>query len=60
MFVGTIALVNLVCFLRNVHQVNIAVVKIADVLDRVLENRVKIVTTVHQANLVVVLMEHVP
>ena len=60
MFVGTIALVNLVCFLRNVHQVNIAVVKIADVLDRVLENRVKVVTTAHQANLVVVLMEHVP
>ncbi len=60
MFVGTIASMSLALTRANVRQVNIAVVKIADVLDRVLENRVKVVTTAHQANLVVVLMEHVP
>jgi hypothetical protein len=73
MFVGTIALTNLVHTLATAHQVNTAVmenvpyvvplvrliasahqvnivvvvVKIAIVLDLVLENRVKIVTTAH-------------
>ena len=41
MFVGTIASMSLALTRANVRQVNIAVVKIADVLDRVLEKSCK-------------------
>jgi hypothetical protein len=55
---------NIAPLMTTVHQVNTVVIVIkvpsANVLDLVLENRVNMIPTADQVNIVVDLMEHVP
>ena len=63
MFVGTIVLMSLVFTIATAHQVNIAVMMkaiLVNVLKHVLEDRVSMIPTARQENHVVVLIAHVP